>query len=383
MLQWCPEGTRTPTVCRRKDLNQCVYQFRHPGDATHNFTFTPDTCQKNRQNHAKRRAASLQVAARNRRRAKRLSPQQRLHAGRGPIASRRAAATLAAARAGDIDPALLPSREAILAALRNAGTPLPPADLERELSVGQVARDAFDGRLAAMERDGQLLTNRKGELCVVAKLDLVVGIVQGHPDGFGFLVPEDGGDDFFLSPREMHKVLHGDRAASRMSASTGAAGPKARSSRCSRAPIARSSDGCTRSAASWFIVAENRRINQDFLVPADALGGAKRRRSRRRRDRRAARRRIAKRSRASKEVLGNATDPGIEIEIALRKHALPFEFSQGRGAAGEAASRPKCARRTARAASTSRRCRSSPSTARPRRISTTPSTASARARASG
>ena len=38
-------------------------------------------------------------------------------------------------RAGDIDPALLPSREAILAALRNAGTPLPPAVLERELEI--------------------------------------------------------------------------------------------------------------------------------------------------------------------------------------------------------------------------------------------------------
>ena len=102
-------------------------------------------------------------------------------------------------RAGDIDPALLPSREAILAALRNAGTPLPPADLERELAVGPVAREAFYGRLAAMERDGQLLTNRKRELCVVAKLDLVIGTVQGHPDGFGFLVPDEGGDDYFLS----------------------------------------------------------------------------------------------------------------------------------------------------------------------------------------
>jgi len=120
-------------------------------------------------------------------------------------------------RAGDIDPALLPSREAILAALKNAGTPLPPVELEHELGVGHVARDAFYGRLAAMEREGQLLTNRKGELCVVAKLDLVIGSVQGHPDGFGFLVPDDGSDDYFLSPREMHKVLHGDRAAVRRS----------------------------------------------------------------------------------------------------------------------------------------------------------------------
>ena len=66
---------------------------------------------------------------------------------------------------------------------------MPPDELARELRVKRVAREAYEGRLAAMERDGQILTNRKGELCIVAKLDLVVGIVQGHADGFGFLVP--------------------------------------------------------------------------------------------------------------------------------------------------------------------------------------------------
>src|SRR6266487_3061689 len=80
---------------------------------------------------------------------------------------------------------------------------------------GAAERDAFAGRLGAMERDGQLMTNRKGELCVVAKLDLATGTVQGHPDGFGFLLPDDGSPDVFLSPREMHKVLHGDRATAR------------------------------------------------------------------------------------------------------------------------------------------------------------------------
>ena len=66
-----------------------------------------------------------------------------------------------------------------------------------------------------MERDGQLMPNRKGALCVVAKLDLVAGTVQGHRDGFGFLVLDEGGPDLFLSPREMHKVLHGDRVTAR------------------------------------------------------------------------------------------------------------------------------------------------------------------------
>ena len=68
----------------------------------------------------------------------------------------------------------------------------------------------FERRLAAMERDGQLMPNRKGVL-LPTKLDFVAGKVLGHRDGFGFLLRDDGGPDLFLSPREMLKVLHGDR----------------------------------------------------------------------------------------------------------------------------------------------------------------------------
>ncbi|MEO8509527.1 MAG: ribonuclease R, partial [Betaproteobacteria bacterium] len=204
---------------------------------------------------------------------------------------------------------------------------MPPEELERRLRVGDVAREAFYGRLAAMERDGQLLTNRKRELCVVAKLDLVVGIVQGHADGFGFLVPDDGGDDFFLSAREMHKVLHGDRAVVRRSGTDRRGRPEGEIvevlSRANREVVGRLFE----ERGIYFIVAENRRINQDFLVPAGGQGAARvgeivvaeivEQPS----DHREAVARVI-------EVLGSATDPGIEIEIALRKHALPFEFSK-------------------------------------------------------
>src|SRR4029077_11883490 len=116
-------------------------------------------------------------------------------------------------RRGDVD---IPDRERILEFLRERGAPMRADDLVTSLGVrGAAEREAFAGRLAAMERDGQLMTNRKSELCVVAKLDLVTGTVQGHPDGFGFLIPDAGGPDLFLAPSEMHKALHGDRATAR------------------------------------------------------------------------------------------------------------------------------------------------------------------------
>ncbi len=231
------------------------------------------------------------------------------------------------ARRGDIDPELLPSREAILAALRTAGTPMLPTEVERALAVGDVARDAFHGRLAAMERDGQLLTNRRGELCLVAKLDLVIGTVQGHADGFGFLVPEEGGEDFFLSPREMHKVLHGDRAVVRRSGTDRRGRPEGGIvevlARANREVVGRLYE----ERGVYFIVAENRRINQDFLVPPESTGGAT--------TGQVVVGEIIEQPSAKGEaiarvieVLGSATDPGIEIEIALRKHALPHEFTR-------------------------------------------------------
>jgi ribonuclease R len=229
-------------------------------------------------------------------------------------------------RRGDIDPAILPSRVAILDALKQAGVPLPPTELARAMDVDKRARDAFLGRIEAMQRDGELLMNRKGELCVTAKLSLVAGTVQGHPDGFGFLVPDDGSADLYLSANEMRKVLHGDRATARRSGTDRRGRPEGEIVdvlvHANRTVVGRlyEDSGIT------FVVAENRRISQDLLVPQDQLGGAHsgdvvvveivQQPSPQREP-------VAR----VVEVLGGYTDPGMEIEIALRKHDLPHEFS--------------------------------------------------------
>ena len=106
----------------------------------------------------------------------------------------------------DFDPDV-PSREAILTALRAAGSPLSPVELAERMGVERAATMVgFERRLGAMERDGQLMPNRKGVLLLATKLDFVAGKVLGHRDGFGFLLRDDGGPDLFLSPREMLKL---------------------------------------------------------------------------------------------------------------------------------------------------------------------------------
>jgi ribonuclease R len=108
----------------------------------------------------------------------------------------------------------IPKRGAILDFLRDAGEPLKLEALMQGFDLkGQRMRTLFIGELQKMVRAGQIIENRRGEYCLLEKLELITGKVAGHQDGFGFLVRDDGGDDMYLSAREMRAIFHGDRIA--------------------------------------------------------------------------------------------------------------------------------------------------------------------------
>src|SRR5690554_1595636 len=75
--------------------------------------------------------------------------------------------------------------------------------------------EAIRRRLITISRDGQLISNRRSQFVPIDKTDLIIGKVQGHPDGFGFVLRDDA-DDVHLSMRQMSKVFHGDRVAVRI-----------------------------------------------------------------------------------------------------------------------------------------------------------------------
>ena len=229
-------------------------------------------------------------------------------------------------RRQDRDADAQPTCESILRELTDAGVPLAPAEVAARLAIGRKHQHLFARCVDTLERDGEILVNRKGELCIVAKLDLVRGTVQGHPDGYGFVVPDGGGDDLFLSPREMHKVLHGDRVTAKRIGFDRRGRPEAAIvdvlERANRDVVGRVHE----ERGLWFVEAENRRINQDLLLAPDGRMNA-------RPGEVVVVEIIEQPSEHGeavarvKEVLGSPTDAGIEIEIALRKHDLPFEWS--------------------------------------------------------
>ena len=107
----------------------------------------------------------------------------------------------------------IPSREVILELLSEADEPLNHNQIARQLMLeDQQQTEALRKRLRAMERDGQLLGNRRGAYGLVDKMDLVHCRVQGHRDGYGFAMPVGEGEDIYLSARQMQFVFDGDEA---------------------------------------------------------------------------------------------------------------------------------------------------------------------------
>ena len=106
----------------------------------------------------------------------------------------------------------IPSREAILALLEERGELLTEARIAEALGIDdETDLEALRKRLGAMVRDGQLLLGRRGGYAPTQKLDLIAGLVIANAEGYGFLRPDAGGDDLYLSPQQMRAVMHGDR----------------------------------------------------------------------------------------------------------------------------------------------------------------------------
>jgi len=158
-------------------------------------------------------------------------------------------------------------------------------------------------------------------------LEEIEGVVQGHRDGHGFVIREDGAGDIYLPPNEMRAVLHRDRVKVRIVRSDRKGRPEGRVLEIlerSNGPII---GRLLQESGVWIVAPEDKRYGQDVLIPKGATS-------------------VARPGQVVvvelvgppalfgqpvgriKEVLGEVDDPGMEIEIAVRKYSVPHEFSQ-------------------------------------------------------
>jgi ribonuclease R len=220
----------------------------------------------------------------------------------------------------------IPSREFIMSVLADTGRPMTREELATAFGMHRDEEvEAMRRRLRAMERDGQLLRNRRGGYGLVDRMDMVRGRVIGHPDGFGFLVPDEGGDDLFLTPREMRQVMNGDRVVARV------AGIDRRGRR--EGAIIEVLERNTHSvvgriyfeAGISFVVPDHKRLTQDIRIPPEAVGGAHHGQFVTVEIVEQPGKRSGPVGRVA-EVLGDHMAPGMEIDVAIRAHEVPHRW---------------------------------------------------------
>ncbi|KAF1052333.1 MAG: Ribonuclease R [Burkholderia gladioli] len=219
----------------------------------------------------------------------------------------------------------IPSREEILGVLRTSDAPLVANDIAEALSIKRQEREGFFRRVAAMERDGQIRLDKHGHYQLTHPSNFVAGRVQGHRDGYGLLIRDDGQDDLFLPSGEMQKVMHGDRVLARIVGYDRRDRPEGHvvevTDRANKRVIGR----LLNENGALIVAPEDKRIGHDILITQNTKKA-----------------KVGQvvvveltdfPSRHSQplgrvtEVLGDIDDPGMEIEIAVRKYGVPHEFS--------------------------------------------------------
>lgn len=222
----------------------------------------------------------------------------------------------------------IPSRELILQHLAERGSPAAREQLVEEFGLTTEDQiEALRRRLRAMERDAQLIYTRRGTYAPVDKLDLILGRISGHRDGFGFLIPDDGSDDLFMSPSQMRLVFDGDRALARVSGLD----RRGRREGVIVEVVSRAHETIVgryfEEGGIGFVVADNPKIQQEVLVTPGRNAGAK----------------IGQFVEVKithwptprfqpqgdvLEVVGNYMAPGMEIDIALRTYDIPHVWPE-------------------------------------------------------
>ncbi len=215
------------------------------------------------------------------------------------------------------------SRELILSTLEKQAKACSHSQLAALLQIPEGEQfDALGFRLRAMLRDGQLSQLKHGQYQPLDEKDLIRGRILAHKDGFGFLIPEDGGGDLYLHHKQMRKVFDGDIV-------DGVITHEKRSGKL-EGEIRRVIERKTQSIVGKLIIeGEKRRvipdnpkiqhtifIDQDFGINAESEQIVVVDITQQPEARKAP-------SGIIREVLGNSLDPGLEIDVALRTFDIP------------------------------------------------------------
>ncbi|QDP71597.1 ribonuclease R [Legionella israelensis] len=222
----------------------------------------------------------------------------------------------------------IPSREYILQIMDDAGRPMSRNQIINKLNIKKKSKqEALGFRLKAMLRDGQIMQDRRGRYCLLQKTNLQRGTIQGHPDGFGFFVPDDDKPDMFLSAKEMRAVMHGDKVLAYQTGFDRRGRPEGKVHEVIEHANATVVGRFFSEHGIAFVQPDSKRLTQDISIPYEYINEAKNGQI-------VLAEVVAfpnKRTQAIGKVihiLGDHMAPGMEIQVAIHAHGIPHEWPE-------------------------------------------------------
>lgn len=222
---------------------------------------------------------------------------------------------------------ILNIREAVLELMREKTyKPISLYEIASALNISKEDIRMFEDALEDMETDGDLIRIKSNLYGLPEKMGLIVGKLQGHQKGYGFVIPENGESDVFIPIANMYGAMHGDKVIAKVLREEN--GGKRREGEIERILQRANKNiiGTYEDSRNFgFVVADDKRIHQDIFIPKNFRSGAKTGQvvmveiiswpdGRRNPEGKV------------RLILGNKGDKGIDILTIIKKYGLPEEF---------------------------------------------------------
>ncbi len=220
------------------------------------------------------------------------------------------------------------SRKQIRSAIEEAGRPVTRRQLSDLFDLDKPRSDELlRPVLMAMVAAGELFKNRRAAYGLPEQANLVSGRISAHPDGFGFVIPDEGDDDLYLAPRQMRQVMNDDRVLAAVSAVDRRGRKEGAVVKVLERAHSQVAGRLLIESGVAMVVPDDPRLTQDILIPANRIGQAG--------PGQIVVARIEKPPTLERgavgeiiAVLGHADEPGIATDIAVYSYQLPWEFPE-------------------------------------------------------
>jgi len=209
-------------------------------------------------------------------------------------------------------------------AFREAGRPLLPEELHQLLNVPQDRVEAVNTAVQQLVSQGKVVSLKGGRFGLAEKMNLAAGELSVHPDGFGFVTPETGGRDIYLTAANLKDAWHGDKVVVRIEGTRG----RRREGRVIRILERRVREVLgllCRADDTFYVEPEDEHLLFNLIIPPEQLNGA-------------APGQVVRAAVTSYptahlnplgavlEVLGALEDAEVQTRLVILKYGIPDEF---------------------------------------------------------